>query len=404
MKKLKSSKPIHQIHFYSSLATNTVSCIELSNLVEKRMKLLRAIESNVVDLRLSELTSSKEDSDSHFLCRLVCACTAWSTRWFVNMETTLFRLKIMKCEEEILNDFFYNSFLPCLSGLSITDKEIIIGAKTSYTAKHIQSIPPLSLEIRVHFTKLNDLVGKREIKLKQGYAILTPAVTRSLLYNEFRLFLSQKMEDLREIVLANDDERIKKLSQRIFTNSQTSSDFSSLSESEKAFPPCISGIITKFKSTRHLKYTDRQTLTRFFKDIGMCVDETILFFRNNFNVPKSVFDKEYLYSIRHNYGLEGKRAQYQSYGCLRIIGKSDDSNCFGCPFMHNKLYLNQYIKEHKVGINDIEELCNGNQIMTSCGNLLKAMTGEEVVNHSPLNFYRTMKKKIEKDKQNDVIN
>ena len=38
------------------------------------------------------------------------------------------------------------------------------------------------------------------------------------------------------------------------------------------------------------------------------------------------FDKEYAYNIRHNYGQEGKRADYTPYSCGKVI--SDHA----CPY------------------------------------------------------------------------
>lgn len=38
--------------------------------------------------------------------------------------------------------------------------------------------------------------------------------------------------------------------------------------------------------------------------------------------PGDKFDKQYLYSIRHNYGKEGQRKDYTPYTCMKVISST----------------------------------------------------------------------------------
>ena len=51
------------------------------------------------------------------------------------------------------------------------------------------------------------------------------------------------------------------------------------------------------------------------------VEDALFFWQREFSKAMSADDfvKKYAYNIRHNYGREGKRADYTPYSCFKII-------------------------------------------------------------------------------------
>lgn len=104
----------------------------------------------------------------------------------------------------------------------------------------------------------------------------------------------------------------------------------------KSFPPCMANLHTNVKKHAHLKHWGRLQYGMFLKGIGLSVEENIQFFKKEFTrkIDADKFDKAYSYNIRHFYGKEGKRADYQPWSCTKVMKNAPPGvgEYHGCPF------------------------------------------------------------------------
>jgi len=109
------------------------------------------------------------------------------------------------------------------------------------------------------------------------------------------------------------------------------------------------------------------------KGAGLSLPDALAFWQKMFarKIPGDKFHKTYAYSIRHNYGKEGKRTDYTPYSCAKIINENPGPGEYhGCPFrQYSESKMRQKLTEKKVrpaGIEEIVKLMNGQHYQLAC--------------------------------------
>ncbi|XP_020253481.1 probable DNA primase large subunit isoform X1 [Asparagus officinalis] len=295
----------------------------------------------------SEIT--KKDIISHFVLRLVYCRSEELRKWFLQMETTLFRCRY-RAES-------YESQKMIMSEFNITNKPIGSAEYETVKDKLVQvarSISQTSISdtifFKVPFEEVPDLVASRRVFLRKGYAYVAMNQVVSLLVTHFQSTLSKALDLTNSkwlTIMVHERDRLKPMVEALST-SYLGPDYSqpkeyadiSLKDIEQlassSFPLCMRHLFDKLREDHHLKHGGRMQLGLFLKGVGLKLEDALAFWRAEFSpkVNTERFDKEYAYSIRHNYGKEGKRTDYTPYSCQKIISSTTGSGDHGCPYRH----------------------------------------------------------------------
>lgn len=381
MRRCKEDDHKNFIRFYTKLSVPVLNSALFESLCKKRFKILKRIESEsskVRDTTNDYLESTDDDINSHFALKLISAQTITSMKSFIRNESMLFARRLENFHHKIVEDYFYTHFLRHLTDLEIKEDAVVIPHMSFYSSKKHKYVIKPGCKVVMYFSKVPDIIG--DSFPEKGFVMNGEMYMKSCILTFYREYLEKSCNQLYFRLKNNPDERIQYIHDLIYVRKPVVNQ-TSFKTIETNFPPCITGLMHKLKTLKHLKYKDRLILTRFLKDSGIPVDDTITFFRSNFNVSETVFKNKYLYSIRHVYGLEGKRANYTSYDCKRVIA-SHDRETFGCPFKSNPGYLKEYANEKGLDIEDLGDC------QKSCSKVLEVVSGRLVnsVITKPIDF------------------
>mmetsp|Transcript_3120 Transcript_3120/g.6789 ORF Transcript_3120/g.6789 Transcript_3120/m.6789 type:complete len:550 (+) Transcript_3120:140-1789(+) len=297
----------------------------------------------------------RRDQLSHFILRLAYCSKPDLRKWFLTQECELFKARFGSLLESNTDksEFLRRSGLK-YEPVSEAEKQGVQGAITQVLQscgewKDVHIIISEGV-YKVPFQAVPDLVAGRKVLLMRGQAYVVQRDLVSLVMQDFRASLSKGMAAINRRwnqIFPPHEQRLKPLveglSQRYLgadygSSVQRRSDVSIsnlASLSTKHFPLCMHHMMLKLKQEHHLRHQGRQQLSLFLKSIGLPLEEALLFWRQEFapRVPSDKFDKEYAYNIRHNYGKEGKMADYTAHNCTTIVKSTGGAaDHHGCPY------------------------------------------------------------------------
>ncbi|KAL4715213.1 hypothetical protein ACJJTC_012260 [Scirpophaga incertulas] len=291
----------------------------------------------------ADLQARRKDHIAHFILRLAYCRNEELRRWFIARELELFKMRFMTMSGEAI-DVFFN--LNNLSYTNISDED-----KTSIITYLRESTPYQNIDnmkfYKVKFFDVLDLVKSRKVFLKDGFAYIPHKDFVSVLSAQFRKHLRQSLavacQHLGEV---EQDERLvcllkglhQSYSGNDYSNTKAMVPIESLdSLSIKSFPLCMRQLHEQLRLSHHLKHGGRLQYGLFLKGIGVTLEDSLRFWREEFTkiMDLEKFEKQYSYNVRYNYGKEGSKRNYSPFSCLRIINETvGPGDCHGCPYRH----------------------------------------------------------------------
>ncbi|KAI0050926.1 DNA primase large subunit [Auriscalpium vulgare] len=366
----------HLLNLYDVPPLEDITIEEFETCAIDRLRVLSEIESSFARNRsfdelkkitiaqcnkhipMAETTATTVDRDAqrradvigHFVLRLAFCRSEELRRRFVKAETTLFRVRYDSCSGTERKNF--------LNSRDFASIQVTPDEKTLY-APQLQALSFGNERVattefyKVKWTRVPDLVERRKVFLRGGYAFVPSREQSSIIFQEFQARLEKALEmTAKALPRLDEDTRLMpvlgNLSQAFLAG--VPSDWSPAENngeeiradmidelSRKHFPACMRNLQDNLRRDHHLKHFGRLQYGLFLKTLGLSIEEALLFWRKSFSgFTDDQFNKNYKYNIRHSYGLEGKRANYPGKSCQQILTSDQPgaTDSHGCPYRH----------------------------------------------------------------------
>ncbi|XP_068867482.1 DNA primase large subunit isoform X1 [Aphelocoma coerulescens] len=401
----------HSLQFYLEPPTESISLVEFESFAVDRLKLLKVVENlGVSYVRGTDLYKTKlevelrklkfpyralaeddyearrKDHISHFILRLAYCQSEDLRRWFLQQEMDLFRYRFNELTENLRQKFLEHINLS-FEGIGEDLKNELADELCASTPGFNMSKVKEQMFYKVGLADAVDLFRARRVFIKDGFAYVPLKEIDVIVLNNYRTKLSKALAlTARSLPSIQSDERLQPLLSHL-SHSYVGPDYSIQKNtgkiyleqidalSVKSFPLCMRQLHRALRDSHHLRHGGRMQYGLFLKGIGLTLEQALEFWKKEFirgKVDADKFDKGYAYSIRHNYGKEGKRTDYTPYSCMKIIMSNPPSqgDYHGCPFRHSDPeLLKQKLQSYKIppsGITQILELVKGMHYQLAC--------------------------------------
>nr|XP_023030322.1 probable DNA primase large subunit [Leptinotarsa decemlineata] len=330
---------------------------------------------------------------------------------------------LKNCNSQLLNEL--HVVLVNLSS-SMLNKEFL-----SHIFSYEHKVTCEQYILRVPFQHCSALIQNREVNLNGGFAEIPCSIWRIILLTLFDTYLKAVLKEMNFsqcVDKALSDNRIQdifkelhlsnvKYFQQMGEKSRTFN-MSQIKEETEIFPLCMLHLYKILDKTNRLPHNERFDFSLYMKGIGVSLSDSLKFWetlyskehtscsRCTHNWQKN--EKRYIYGIRHLYGLEGSRRNYQSRSCRYIqnknLGPVEEG---GCPFRHfDDSNLRKVLKSLLPSNPDEVEVMihkRNEEPSLSCklfsDAVLRKITGKVVERNvtieSPVHYYFSMKKQLE---------
>ncbi len=287
----------------------------------------------------------KSEFAGHVMLRLVASQNERLKSWLIEMEGDLFQNRLLEAPLgeilTIMKYFWGEDDVKLLEEFSTEDINQILTLNPQFQRvirKRKIAFSPLEIIVAVKFFKIPYLLGKRQVLLYKGWGInflKTFLITLKRAYEETlreKIAASAKVISNLDVGLRDHVELLKEELLNIIQPKISITSSVEIKEDVSLYPPCMYDLYMKILNRGHLPHNHRLQLGLFLKQVGMSVDDQMMFWYKNAvdNVNRSFddFKKKVGYIIRHLYGLEGSKTDYQTPSCSTIKGS------YYCPLAH----------------------------------------------------------------------